>query len=271
MKRMSLKKWSGAVAVAAFLGSAGASWACSIALWSHVVPVDEATGVPLNARISVLKNSSPTWTISLERLLPDGTTEAVPATVVNRPGTGTHQSVELVPDAPLAPNARYRASIGGDGLDATPMTTFTTGEATDEAAPSTPTLTVTETIPYTPNRQARGAECFTDTGFLRFTVESEGAAAFMLKKGEEVIAAGLPKEGSLAFTCPGADRTIEADLYAVDVAGNTSDPQPVTLEQRCVPETPMVGCSSVPGPSAAGLLALVSGALWWTRRRTARA
>lgn len=260
-------KLSAVAALVGFLGSAGAAWACSQALWWNAVPEDQATGVPLNARISIFKISDPSFPLSLQRMKPDETFEDVAVTVVQRPGNGTLPNVELVPDAALEPNTRYRVLIAA-GSDPAPVSTFTTGTDRDDTAPAAPTFEKGELVPYTPREAASGGECFTNTGFMRFTAGSNEAATFMLKEGGDIIAAGLPSQASLAFSCPASDRTIEGELYAVDTAGNVSPPTSVTLQQRCVRSSPLTGCSAT---SAAPLVTLAAALgflrLFATRRR----
>jgi hypothetical protein len=201
---------------------------------------------------------------------PNGSVENVPFTLSWRPGDGTHENVELVPESPLVENSRYRIELKHQGGEPFALTSFTTGTSQDATPPAAPTVTVGKIVPYVPRDAASGAECFVDTGFARLSARSDGAVTYLLREGEMLLAAGLPEEVSLAFSCPAADRKIRATLTAVDLAGNMSEPVPVTIEQRCVRDSLLGGCSA--SGSAGGLLlaALVWGALMWQRRRATR-
>jgi hypothetical protein len=269
MKRISAS-WARAIALVGFLGAAGPSWACDIALWYHVVPEAEQTDVPLNAHVSMLVIRSPTLTFSWVREGPNGSVENVPFKLSWRPGDGTHENAELVPESPLAENSRYRIELKQQGGEPYALTSFTTGSSQDGTAPAAPSVTVGKIVPYVPPDEASGGECFVGTGFARFTASSEGATTYLLHEGETLLAAGLPSEASLAFSCPAADRKLQATLTAVDLAGNMSEPVPVTIEQRCVRSSHLGGCST--SGSAGGLLlaALAWVALTWQRRRMTR-
>jgi hypothetical protein len=266
MKRISAS-WAWGIALVAFLGVAGSSWACDIALWYHVIPEPQQTDVPLNARVSMLVARGAATSFAWLREGPNGSVENVPFTLSWRPGDGTHENAELVPESPLAENSRYRIELQQQGGEPYALTSFTTGTSQDATPPAAPTVTVGKIVPYVPRDDASGAECFVDTGFARLSASSEGAATYLLREGETLLAAGLPEEVSLAFSCPADDRKIRATLTAVDLAGNMSEPVPVTIEQRCVRDSPLGGCSA--SGSAGGLLlaALAWGTLTWQRRR----
>ncbi len=236
-----------------FLGSASAAWACSMALWHSVVPTDGATDVPLNAQVSVALHDHGEG-LGLYRVLADESLEEVSTTRTQRPGSNGYPQVLLVPEASLNPNARYvvTSEFTGD------VTRFTTGTTEDHTPPAPPTFELGEPVPYTPASSPQsGGACWVDTGFLRYTARSEGAATFTLYEERSFVASGLPPEGSLSFECPAKSRTYEAELVAVDLAGNESEPVRVTLEEKCVKETPAYGCSAA--ASAPGVAAL---ALW---------
>lgn len=266
MKRISAS-WAWGIALVGFLGAAGSSWACDIALWYHVVPEAQQTGVPLNVHVSMLVFRSPTHSFTWVREGPNGSEENVPFKLSWRPGDGTHENAELVPESPLAANSRYRIELKQQGGQPFTLTTFTTGGSQDGTPPAAPAVTVGKIVPYVPEDEASGAECFVGTGFARLTASGEGATTYLLHEGETLLAAGLPSEASLAFSCPAADRKIQATLTAVDLAGNMSEPVPVTIEQRCVRNSILGGCST--SGSAGGLLlaALAWVALTWKRRR----
>lgn len=266
MKRISAS-WARGIALVAFLGVAGSSWACDIALWYHVIPEPQQTDVPLNARVSMLLVRSPALSFTWLREGPNGSVENVPFRLSWRPGDGTHENAELVPESPLAENSKYRIELKLQGNDPFSLTSFTTGTSQDATPPTAPTVTVGKVVPYVPRDEASGAECFVDTGFARLSVSSEGAATYLLREGETVLAAGLPEEVSLGFSCPADDRKVRATLTAVDVAGNMSEPVPFTFEERCSRTSLLNGCSA--SGSAGGLLlvALVWVALTWQRRR----
>jgi uncharacterized protein (TIGR03382 family) len=266
MKRISAS-WARAIALVGFLGAAGTAWACDIAIWYHVAPAPEQTEVPLNARMSLLVFKSQSLSFNWLRENPDGSVENVPFKLTWRPGTGNHDNVELVPEQPLAANSRYRIELKQQNVEPPyPLTTFTTGTSQDASPPAAPAVTVGEIVPYVPSDDASGAECYVDTGFARLTARGEGAATYLLHEGETLLAAGLPENASLAFSCPGTDRKIQATLTAVDLAGNMSEPVPFTFEQRCTRESLLGGCSASGG--AGGLLAVLAmGALVWQRRR----
>jgi len=264
MKRISAS-WARAIAVVGFLGTAGSAWACSIALWDHIVPAPQQTDVPLNARVSMLIFTQPAPSFAWVREGPDGALEEVPFKLSWRPGNGTHENAELVPEFPLAANSRYLIELKQQGGGSITLTSFTTGTSPDGTPPTVPSVTVGKIVPYVPPEEASGMECFVGTGFARLSASSEGAATYLLREGETLLAAGLPEEVSLAFSCPADDRKIRATLTAVDVAGNMSEPVPVTIEQRCVRDSLLGGCSA--SGSAGGLLlaALVWGTLTWRR------
>jgi hypothetical protein len=265
MKRISAG-WARGVALVAFLGVAGSSWACDIALWYHVIPEPQQTDVPRNARVSLLVVRRETDSFTWLRESPDGSVENVPFTFSWRPGNGTHANAELIPESPLAENSKYRIELKRQGGEPLTLTSFTTGTSQDTTPPAAPKATVGEVVPYVPRDEASGAECFLDTGFARLSVSSEGAATYLLREGETVLAAGLPEEVSLGFSCPADDRKVRATLTAVDVAGNMSEPVPVTFEERCSRTSLLGGCST--SGSAGGLLlaALAWGVLTWQRR-----
>jgi uncharacterized protein (TIGR03382 family) len=268
MKRISAS-WVRGIALVGFLGTAGSAWACSIALWYHVVPEPQQTDVPLNARVSVLVARNPTSSFTWVHEGPNGSVTDVPFTLSWRPGDGTHENVELIPDAPLAASSRYRVEWKPQGGDSFTLTSFTTGHSQDGTPPALPSVTVGEIVPYVPPDEASGAECYVGTGFARLTASSEGAATYLLHEGEKLLAAGLPSESSLAFSCPAVARKIRATLTAVDVAGNMSQPVPVTFEQRCSRTSGLGGCSTSGGAGGLMLAALVWVALTWQRRRAA--
>jgi MYXO-CTERM domain-containing protein len=246
-------KCAAAVGLTMFLASAGAAWACSIALWYHAVPEHDATGVPLNGRVSVLLNagSQPTFHWVRE----GATEEQVPFTVEQAAGDGNFENLQLVPTSPLAASARYRVEVSLQGEKMT-VTTFTTGEAEDHTPPGAPSLEVGEIVSYVSEKDKTGGECWVGTGFVRLTATAEGAAHFVLRQGETTLAAGVPSKFSLAYACPAPDRQVEASLVAVDLAGNQSQPVPVQFTQRCVRESPF-GCS-VAGGAGGGVLGLLS-------------
>jgi hypothetical protein len=250
----------------ALLGVAGSSWACDIALWYHVIPEPQQTGVPLNAHVSMLVARSATASFTWLREGPSGSVENVPFKLSWRPGDGTHENAELVPESPLTENSRYRVELKLQGNEPFILTTFTTGTSQDATPPAAPTVTVGKVVPYVPRDEASGAECFVDTGFARLSASSEGAATYLVHEGETLVAAGLPEEASLAFSCPADDRKVRATLTAVDVAGNMSEPVPFTFEERCSRSSLLGGCSA--SGSAGGLLlaALAWVALTWQRR-----
>ncbi len=268
MKRISAG-WIWGMALVGFLGTASASWACDIALWYHVVPEAQQTNVPLNARVSMLVVKSANVSFTWVREGANGSVENVPFTLSWRPGDGKHENAELVPESPLVANSRYRIELKLQGGDPFPITSFTTGSSQDATAPVAPAVTVGKIVPYVPHDEASGAECFVGTGFARLTASSEGATTYLLHEGETLLAAGLPSEASLAFSCPADDRKIRATLTAVDLAGNMSEPVPVTLEQRCVRDSPLGGCSTSGGAGGLLLAALAWVALMWKRRRVA--
>lgn len=253
-----------------FLGVAGSSWACDIALWYHVVPEPQQTDVPLNTHVSMLVARSANLSFIWVREGPNGSVENVPFTLSWRPGDGTHENAELIPEAPLAENSRYRIELKQQSGEPYIFTSFTTGTSQDATPPAAPTVTVGKIVPYVPRDAASGSECFVDTGFARLSASSAGAATYLLHEGETLLAAGLPKEVRLAFSCPAADRKIQATLTAVDLAGNMSEPVPVTFEQRCVRDSFLGGCSASGGTGVLLLAALVWGPLTWQRRRATR-
>ncbi|KFE71325.1 hypothetical protein [Hyalangium minutum] len=255
MKRISAS-WAWGIALAGFLGAAGPSWACDIALWYHVVPKQQQTEVPLNAHVSLLTFKSATRSFAWLREGPNGSVENVPFTLSWKPGDGTHENAELIPESPLAANSRYRIELLQQGGGPITLTSFTTGSSEDGTAPAAPSVTVGKILPYVPQEEASGAECFVETGFARLTASSAGAVTYLLHEGDTLLAAGLPAEASLAFSCPAANRTIRGTLTAVDLAGNRSEPVPVTLEQRCVRESPWGGCSTSGSTGGLVLLAL---------------
>jgi uncharacterized protein (TIGR03382 family) len=265
MKRISAS-WARAIALVGFLGASGVAWACDIALWYHVVPALQQTGVPLNARVSLLTVRTQSLSFNWLRENPDGSVENVPFKLTWRPGNGKHDNAELVPESPLAASSRYRIELKQQSNEPYFLTTFTTGTSQDASPPEAPAVTAGKIVPYVPRDDASGAECYVDTGFARLTARSEGAATYLLHEGETLLAAGLPEDASLAFSCPGTDRKIQATLTAVDLAGNMSEPVPFTFEQRCTRESRLGGCSASGG--AGGLLAVLAlAALAWQRRR----
>ncbi len=266
MKRISAS-WARGSALVGALCIASTSWACDIAFWYHIVPGMQQTDVPLNARVSTLIIKGPDFSFSWLREGSNGSVENVPFQLTWRPGNGTHENVELVPESPLAENSRYRIELKQPGVEPYTITSFTTGTSQDGTPPATPAVTVGKIIPYVPPEEASGAECFVGVGFSRLTFSSEGAATYLLREGETVLAAGLPEDASLAFSCPAADRKIQATLTAVDVAGNMSEPVPVTFEQRCSPESRLPGCSASGGAGGLVLSVLAWGWLAWRRRR----
>jgi uncharacterized protein (TIGR03382 family) len=265
MKRISAS-WARAIALVGFLGATGAAWACDIAVWYHLVPAPEQTEVPLNARVSLLVIRNQFLSFNWLRENPDGSVENVPFKLTWKPGNGTHDNAELVPEQPLAASSRYRIELKQQSGEAYPLTTFTTGTSQDASPPAAPAVTAGEIVPYVPRDDASGAECYVDKGFNRLTFRGEGAATYLLHEGETLLAAGLPEQASLAFSCPGTDRKIQATLTAVDVAGNMSEPVPFTFEQRCKRESRLGGCNASGG--AGGLLAVLALGAWaWQRRR----
>ncbi|HYH99713.1 hypothetical protein [Hyalangium sp.] len=265
MKRISAS-WARGIALVGFLGAAGPSWACSIALWYHVVPASQQTDVPLNAHVSLLVIRNPASSFTWVHENSNGSVEDVPFTLSWRPGNGTHENVELVPDAPLAANSQYRIELKQQGGDPITLSSFTTGNSQDGTPPAVPSVTVGKIVPYVPPEEASGAECFVGTGFARLTASSEGAATYLLHEGETLLAAGLPADASLAFSCPAADREIRATLTAVDLAGNMSEPVPVTFEQRCSRSSRLGGCST--SGSAGGLM--LAALAWLAMTRPSR-
>jgi uncharacterized protein (TIGR03382 family) len=255
------------IALVGALCVASTSWACSIAFWYHIVPGMQQTDVPLNARVSTLIFNRPGLSFSWLREGSNGSVENVPFKLTWRPGDGMHENAELVPESPLAANSRYRIELKQPGVEPSTITSFTTGTSQDGTPPVTPAVTVGKIIPYVPPEEASGAECFVGVGFSQLTFRSEGAATYLLREGETVLAAGLPEDASLAFSCPAADRKIQATLTAIDVAGNMSKPVPVSFEQRCSKESRLPGCSASGG--AGGLLLTVLAWSWlaWRRRR----
>jgi uncharacterized protein (TIGR03382 family) len=266
MKRISAS-WARGIALVGFLGTAGSSWACSIAPWYHAVPAPEQTDVPLNAHVSMLVIRNQALSFTWVREGANGSVEDVPFTLSWRPGDGMHENAELIPDAPLAANSRYRIELKQQGGEPFTINSFTTGNSQDGTPPAVPSVTVGEIVPYVPPEEASGMECFVGTGFARLTASSEGAATYLLHEGETLLAAGLPAEANLAFSCPAADREIRATLTAVDLAGNMSEPVPVTFEQRCSRSSRLGGCSTSGGVGGLMLAALAWVALTWQRRR----
>jgi hypothetical protein len=269
MKRISAS-WARAMALVGFLGTAGSAWACSIAFWDHIVPAPQQTDVPLNARVSLLIIKQPAPSFAWVREGPGGALEEVPFKLSWRPGNGTHENAELVPESPLAASSRYLIELKQQGGGSITLTSFTTGTSPDGTPPTVPSVTVGEIVPYVPSEEASGMECFVGTGFARLTARSEGAATYLLHEGETLLAAGLREEASLAFSCPAADRKVRATLTAVDMAGNMSEPVPVTFEQRCVRDSLLGGCSASSGAGGLLLAALAWGTLTWQRRRATR-
>jgi hypothetical protein len=212
---------------------------------------------------------SPNISFTWLRESPDGSVENVPFKLSWRPGDGTHENAELVPESPLAASSRYRIELKQQSVEPYTLTSFTTGTSQDGSPPVVPSVTVGKIVPYVPPEEASGAECFVGTGFARLTASSEGAATYVLHEGETLLAAGLPEEASLAFSCPAANREIRATLTAVDLAGNMSEPVTVTFEQRCSRESRLGGCSASGGAGGLLLAALAWGALAWQRRSLA--
>jgi uncharacterized protein (TIGR03382 family) len=269
MKRISAS-WARGIALVGFLGAAGPAWACDIALRYHVVPASQQTDVPLNARVSMLAVRNLAQSFNWVREGANGAVENVPFKLSWRPGNGTHENAELVPESPLVANSRYRVELKQQGGEPYPLTSFTTGTSQDGTPPAAPAVTVGKIIPYVPPDEASGAECYVGTGFARLTFGSEGAATYLLHEGETLLAAGLPQETSLAFSCPAPAREIRATLTAVDLAGNMSEPVPVTIEQRCSRDSRLVGCSASGGAGGLLMAVLAWGALMWQRRRANR-
>lgn len=250
--------------VGATLASASAAWACSIAPWYSVTPGYEAVDVPRNARVTLLgmqTGQDAQW--ALERVLPDGTGEPVAVTVRTAPGSGTHGYVELRPAQPLQASTQYRVTSAWGELSR-----FTTGPSEDTTPPARPTFQDDGIDPYLPSESPQaGAACWVERGFTRFTLKSEGAAHFRLERESgEIVAAGLPENGSLSYKCPAPAKRYEARLIAVDSAGNESAPVEVEIEEKCVRDTGL-GCSAAGG--GAGLWALLglAGLLRGARRR----
>jgi uncharacterized protein (TIGR03382 family) len=264
MKRV-ISGWAVAFGLAMFLGHAGSAWACSMALWYHVVPEHGAADVPLNARISVLISGGGQPAFRLFREANAAADEEVAFTISTAPGDNTYQNVVLVPDAPLAAHTRYRVELAHHG-DQGIVTSFTTGDAADTAAPAAPTVEVRDAVPYVPRGQATGGECYVGTGFVHLSAHSDEPSTFLLRQGATTIAAGLPSELRLAISCPAPDRKVDATIIAVDLAGNESEPVAVQYTERCVKESAF-GCSAA-GGTGVGVLALLGLGLL-LRRRTA--
>lgn len=262
------KKWLwrsvlAGLTVGASLASASAAWACSIAPWYAISPGHDAVDVPRNVRVSFLEGAGTQEPYGLERERADGTFEAVDVTVTAGPGSGTHGFLELRPTALLEPSTQYR--ITGPWGE---VSRFTTGTHEDTTPPGKPSLSELDITPYLPRSSPQaGAACWVERGFTTFTLKSDGAAHFRLERAGEVIAQGLPENGSFSYECPASTKKYDARLVAVDAAGNESEAVEVRIEERCERDlTPGQGCTAAGG--GAGLLGLFAVAATLRRQRS---
>ncbi len=257
------------VATVAILFAGTDAQACrSKTVFAHSPPKG-ATGVPLNAKISVLvqRGLEPEVRLKWTKTTVSGGVHRrierpVAATATQRPGPGTHVNLELVPEQPLAPGTTYVIEGPWDF-----STEFTTGEADDTTPPPRPTFTQQSIEPYVhEGSRSDGSACWVGLGFIHYAAQSEGATTFRIEREGGESGFGLPAGGRLAFSCPAKKRTVQAKLYAVDLAGNVSEPQPITLDEQCIPEDDGTGCTAA-SSGLPGVLLAAGVALRTLRRR----
>ncbi|HWO12264.1 MAG TPA: hypothetical protein VNN80_22365, partial [Polyangiaceae bacterium] len=150
--RVCLPALAAAFSVLSQLEPAHACGALPCAQVSDVLPPDASVGVPLNTELRVLyfgslESDDPACSLDLRqmRLLPsEGEPIDLTGSVLERPG-GLQAWVVAEPPEPLAPDTTYALQLqlvggvetcGCGAREWTTVTTFTTGDADDQEAPT---------------------------------------------------------------------------------------------------------------------------------------
>ncbi|MDP6943069.1 MAG: MYXO-CTERM sorting domain-containing protein [Myxococcota bacterium] len=254
-RRLSFAAGAGVLLATLGMPTTPAAWACSPeAPQGWVMPAEGATGLPLNAHVFLhmagcWEAGCPTPEITFTRMDVEA---PVSVTTVSRLaagglwGYGAETLVEVIPDAPLEALTNYELSAQGDGW-APLSTAFTTGDATDEAAPVLAAADISGAGGFVPTDNF----CYGDHYSYHVTLPPGAHVVY-----EIAIDRGADQEplgGTFAFGSEGAAKDAWFDLStaegetlptpevpcfiitAIGIAGHVSEPVTVCEEATTPP------------------------------------